>query len=229
MRPTIMEVNLKNFKENVKNIKAKLSSGTKMMPVIKANAYGTYINTRLDILSEFDIVAVAIVDEGINLRKIGFEKEIFVLNQPDVDEIDDIIKYHLTVGICSSEFARKIGEKQEKVKIHIEIGTGMGRTGIHPSRTAEYMDLLQNYQNIEIEGIYTHMSSADTDFEYTKKQVSSFEEAVQVAKNKVPNLKYIHSSASNGLINFPEAQYNLVRPGMILYGYESGEGILRKN
>ena len=76
MRPTIMEVNLQNFKENVKNIQAKLSSGTKMMPVIKANAYGTYINTRLDILNEFDIVAVAIVDEGINLRKIGFEKEI---------------------------------------------------------------------------------------------------------------------------------------------------------
>ena len=88
---------------------------------------------------------------------------------------------------------------------------------------------LQNYPNIEIEGIYTHMSSADTDFDYTKKQINSFEEAVQVAKSKVPNLKYIHSSASNGLINFPEAQYNLVRPGMILYGYESGEGILRQN
>ena len=91
MRPTVMEVNLQNFKANVEAIKSKLSSGTKMMPVIKANAYGTYINTRLDAINEFEIVAVALVQEGAFLRKIGYEKEIFVLNQPDTDEIEDIV------------------------------------------------------------------------------------------------------------------------------------------
>lgn len=228
MRPTVMEVNLQNFRYNINSIKSKLSNKTKIMPVIKANAYGTYINTRLDILNEFDIVAVAVVQEGKKLRKKGYQKEIFILNQPDITEIDDIVENNLSIGICSKKFVKALGEKKEKVKIHIEIGTGMGRTGIHPDRTAEYIDLIQNYNNIEIEGIYTHMSCADTDYEYTKKQIKSFEKAVESAKNKVANLKYIHSCASNGIMNFPEAHYNLVRPGIIMYGYESGEGILDK-
>lgn len=228
MRPTMMEVNLQNFRYNIEQIRSKLSNGAKIMPVIKAKAYGTYLNTRLEVLNEFEIVAVAVVDEGICLRKLGFEKEIFVLNQPAVDEIDDIIENHLAVGICSTEFAKKLGIKKERVKVHIEIGTGMGRTGIHPDRTEEYIDLLQGYKNIEIEGIYTHMSCADVDYEYTKKQITSFEKALEIAKSKVRNLKYIHSAASNGLINFSEAHYNLVRPGMIMYGYSSGEGILEK-
>lgn len=224
-----MEVNLENFKHNVKAIQSKLSNETRIMPVIKANAYGTYINTRLNILNEFDIVAVAVSDEGEELRKIGYEKEIFVLNQPDVDEIDKIISNNLTIGVCSTGFVKALGKQKENIKVHMEIGTGMGRTGIHPDRTEEFIDLVQKYKNIEIEGIYTHMSCADTDYEYTKKQINSFGKAVEVAKRKLPNLKYIHSAASNGLINFPEAHYNLVRPGIILYGYESGEGIFRQN
>lgn len=228
MRPTLMEVNLDNFKYNINSIKSKLSSGVKIMPVMKANAYGTYINTRLDILNEFDIIAVAIVDEGVNLRKIGYEKEIFVLNQPAEEEIEQIVEGNLTIGISSTKFVEALGKREEVVKVHLEIGTGMGRTGIHPDRTEEYIELIQNYENIKIEGIYTHMSCADTDDEYTKKQIKSFEKAVKIAKNKVGHLKYIHSCASNGLVNFPEAHYNLVRPGMILYGYESGEDILSK-
>ena len=228
MRPTIMEVNLNHFWHNVKLIKSNLSSETKIMPVIKANAYGTFINTRLDVLNEFDIVAVAVVSEGATLRKIGYKKEVFVLNQPYVEEIDEIIENNLTIGISGTEFVKSLGERNEIVKVHIEIGTGMGRTGIHPKRTMEYIDLIQVYKNIKIEGIYTHMSCADTDYEYTKKQICSFEKAVKTVKNKVPDLKYINASASNGLVNFREAHYNLVRPGMILYGYESGEGILDK-
>jgi len=228
MRPTVMEVDLENFKYNIESIKKKLSAGTKIMPVIKAKAYGTYINTRLDILNEFDIVAVAIADEGVELRKIGYEKEIFILNQPYIDEIDKIIENNLIVGISGKDFVKELGNRTEKVKVHIEIGTGMGRTGIHPDRTAEYIDFINNFKNIEIEGIYTHMSSADVDDEYTKKQIYSFERAIAIANAKVENLKYIHAGASNGLINFPEAHYNLVRPGIIMYGYESGEGILRK-
>lgn len=225
MRPTRMEVNLQNFRENIRSIKSKLSNGTKIMPVIKANAYGTYLNTKVKLWDEFDIVAVAIVQEGIFLRKLGYKKEIFILNQPDVEEIDEIVAYDLTVGMSSIEFMRELGAQKAKVKVHLEIGTGMGRTGIHPERTAEFLDLLQGYDKIEIEGIYSHMSCADTNFEYTKKQIASFERAVKVIKEKIPNLKYIHMAASNGVIYFPEAHYNLVRPGMILYGYPSGDGM----
>lgn len=228
MRPTKMQINLENFEHNVKNIKSKLAKGTKLMPVIKANAYGTYLNTRLDQMNQFEIVAVAISDEGENLRKMGYNKEIFILNQPAVEEIEKIVANNLSVGICSTEFVKELGNQKKPVKVHIEIGTGMGRTGIHPNRIKEFITLIKNYENIIIEGIYTHMSSADIDFEYTQKQIQSFENVLAIAKQEIQNLKYIHMAASNGMIHFPEAHYTLVRPGMILYGYESGKGILDK-
>ena len=100
-RPTIMEIDLNALDHNITEIKNKVGSNVKLMPVIKANAYGTYINKRLDIINKFDIVAVATVDEGVDLRNIGYKKEIFVLNQPYYEEITKIIDYQLVVGISS--------------------------------------------------------------------------------------------------------------------------------
>lgn len=219
-RPTKMVINIDNFKHNIEVIKSKLNNGANIMPVVKANAYGTYLNTRLDVLNMFDIVAVATVDEGVYIRELGFKKDIFVLNQPYFEEIEKIIKSDLTIGISSDSFAKKLGEYNEKIKVHVEIGTGMGRTGINPSRVEEYINKLP--QNVIVEGVYTHMSSADNDKEYTEKQLKSFDYAVEQAK-KLVDLKYIHAAASNAIFNFNDSHYNLVRPGMIMYGYDSDE------
>ena len=227
-RPTVLEINLDNFEYNLNQIKNKLKPETKIMPVIKANAYGTYINKRLDILNKFDIVAVAIVDEGEDLRKLGYEKEIFVLNQPDINEIEKITKNNLTIGLSSIEFLKEVKKQNKDLRVHIEIETGMGRTGVTLEKIEEFIEEIKNTKNIKVEGIYTHLSSADNDEEYTKKQLKIFSEAVEKITKKINTIKYIHSSASNGIVNYPEGQYNLVRAGMILYGYESGEGIKEK-
>ena len=153
-RPIVMEIDLDNFHHNINRIRSIIGEDITIMPVVKANAYGTYLNHRLDILNEFDIVAVAIADEGEKLRNLGYKKEVFILNQPDVEEIDTIIKNDLTIGISSSEFVKFLGNRTENVKVHIEVGTGMGRTGIHPDRTAEYIDIIKAHKNICIEGIY---------------------------------------------------------------------------
>lgn len=217
-RPTRMVVNTNNFKHNIELIKSRLKNNAKIMPVIKANAYGTYLNKRLEILNMFDIVALATVDEGVEIRNLGYNKEIFILNQPYVEEIPKIIKYDLIVGISSNSFLEKLGEYKENIKVHVEIGTGMGRTGINPIRVEEYMKIIP--KNVIVEGIYTHMSSADNDKDYTEKQLKSFEIAVNKMKEFV-ELKYIHAAASNAIFNFPESHYNLVRPGIIMYGYAS--------
>lgn len=227
-RPTVLEINLDNFEYNLNQIKNKLKPETKIMPVIKANAYGTYINKRLDILNKFDIVAVAIVDEGEDLRKLGYEKEIFVLNQPDINEIEKITKNNLTIGLSSIEFLKEVKKQNKDLRVHVEIETGMGRTGVALEKVEEFIEEIKNTKNIKVEGIYTHLSSADNDEEYTKKQLKIFSEAVEKITKKINTIKYIHSSASNGIVNYPEGQYNLVRAGMILYGYESGEGIKEK-
>ena len=218
-RPTVLEVDTKAFMKNIENIQKFVSKETKIMPVIKANGYGTFLNTRLDILNQFDIVAIATVDEGVFIRQLGYQKEIFILNQPYQDEISKIIENDLIVGISSDSFAQKLGETEKEVRVHIEIGTGMGRTGINPRRAVEYLENLS--PNIKVEGVYTHLSSADCDDEYTQKQLESFEMAVAAIREKIP-LKYVHSHASNAILNFAETgSYNLVRPGLIMYGYPS--------
>ena len=223
-RPTVLEVNLDNFKYNIEQIKKFLKPETVVMPVIKADGYGTYINKRLDIINNFDIVAVAIVDEGVELRKIGYKKDIFILNQPCITEIDKIIENDLSVGLCSNEFLEEAKKKNSKLRVHIEIETGMGRTGVDLENLDSFIEKIKENSNIKVEGVYTHLSSADEDFEYTRIQLEKFEKGVEKVKENF-DIKYVHSLASNGIINFKEYQHNLVRPGIIMYGYESGNGI----
>lgn len=225
-RPVVMEVNLSDFEHNISQIRARVGEDVTIMPVIKGNAYGTYLNKKLDILNKFDIVAVATVDEGVDIRKLGYAKEIFVLNQPFETEIDKIVQYGITVGISSYAFAEQLGRIKSLVRVHIEIGTGMGRTGIHPYRVDQYIQSLP--ENIIVEGVYTHLSSADNDEEFTRNQIKSFHVAVNTIEEMLGKVKYVHCSASNGIVNYPDAHFNLVRAGLIMYGYASAEDTLKK-
>lgn len=222
-----MEVNVQAFNKNVKKIQ-EFVHNKKIMPVIKANAYGTHINKKLEIIDKFDIVAVAIIDEAIELRKNGYKKEIFVLNQPYIDELEDIIKYDITIGLSSDEFLNNIIGLKNKIKVHLEIETGMNRTGIKKEELKKIIVKIKENKNICVEGVYTHLSSADYDQEYTMMQLKKFEEAVNVVIDEFKNIKYIHSSSSNGLLNYDDKISNLVRPGILLYGYKSFEDSNKK-
>lgn len=220
MRPTVMEVNIDKFNTNIEKIKKYVGNKT-LMPIIKANAYGTYINKSIDIINKFDIVAVAIVDEAIELRKHGYKNEIFILNQPYFEEIENIIQYNITIGISDNLFLEKILKMKENIKVHLEIETGMNRTGIKIENLKNFIDKIKQKQNIIVEGCYTHLSSADYDKDYTNIQLKIFRESVKIITDNFDTIKYIHSSASNGLINYSDDISNMVRPGIIMYGYES--------
>ena len=219
MRSTIMEVSKKTFIDNINKIKEYVGD-KEIMPVIKANAYGTYLNKELDILNMFNIVAVALVQEAIELRELGYKKEIFVLNQPSINEIKDIIKYKLTIGLSSKEFLDEVIDK--KIKVHLEIETGMNRTGIKIKDLDKIIKKIKKSKLI-VEGVYTHLSSADYDKKYTLSQLNTFCIAVDIIKDNY-KIKYIHSLASNGILNYLDDITNLVRPGIIMYGYDSFNG-----
>lgn len=216
-----LEVNLGNIFHNINEIKKTVGPDVNIMPIIKDNAYGTYLNTKIKDLENFgiNIVGVAIVDEGIKLRELGYNGDILILNQPMETEIEAASKYNLIMGVGSIDFLHALGKHKHEFKIHMEIGTGMGRTGIRPSKAEEYIETSKQYANITIDGIYTHFSCSDCDEEYTKQQIRSFNIALDVAKAKLPNLRYIHCCNSAGVIDFKDAHFNLVRPGLILYGY----------
>ena len=103
----------------------------------------------------------------------------------------------------------------------------MNRTGIKLEDLPFFIEEVKKNPNITVEGVYTHFSSADNDYDYTNKQLKLFEEAIEIARKDF-TLKYIHCSASNGLINYKEDLSNMVRPGIIMYGYESFNGAKRK-
>lgn len=216
-----LQVDLDSIKNNIERIRETIGEKVEIMPIIKDNAYGTELNTQVDFFEKMDIkiVGVAIVDEGVYLRELGYKGEIFVLNQPMKNEIQAIIDNDLIIGVGSIDFLSELGKYTDKIRIHIEIGTGMGRTGIRPSRVDEYLDEAMKYNNIILDGMYTHFSCSDCDREYTLKQIESFNVALKTIQDRNISLRYIHTCNSAGIIDFPEAHFNLVRPGIILYGY----------
>lgn len=227
MGETIMEVNTNIFNNNIDLIQEYVGQ-KKIMPVIKANAYGTYINKRVDIINRFDIVAVARVDEAVELRKLGYKKDIFILNQPSIDEIKEIINYNIIIGLSSEEFLNRVLNINNQIRVHLEIETGMNRTGIQLEKLKHYVKKIRQSPNIKVEGVYTHLSSADYCVDYTNYQLNKFKDAVKIVKENFDNIIYIHSSASNGLLNYSDEISNLVRPGIIIYGYEASKNTKEK-
>ena len=226
-RQSVMEVSKTNFIYNIEQIK-KYVGNIKVMPVIKANGYGTYINKCLELIENFDIVAVACVNEGIELREIGYKGDIFVLNQPYLEDIENIVNYNIVVGVADINFIKEIGKRKDKFRVHLELETGMGRTGVYYDDLDYVMEEIKKYSNISLEGVYTHFSVADSDIDYTNKQIDVFEKSVNKIKNMFGTIRYVHCSASNGLLNFKVDTCNMVRSGIIMYGYPSSNNILSK-
>ena len=249
-RQTIMEIDTNAFKYNVNLIKEIAGENIEIMPVIKANGYGTYVNKKIDLIRDFSIVATAIVDEAIELRNVGFRNEIFVLNEPAAEDIENILEYNVSVGVCDINFienlAKRAMEQNKKAVVHLEIETGMGRTGVFVKDLDYFLNRLEEINNtynnsIVVEGIYTHFSVADSkdenNIDYTKNQIRIIEEATKIIKERINTIKYVHCSASSGLLNYINKEeennnedrkiFNLVRPGIILYGYEPYEGAFK--
>lgn len=227
MRNTVLEISRKAFLNNYESIRKYVGKEVAIMPVVKANGYGTYLNKDSELMNRFDIVAVAIVDEAVKLREYGYNNDILVLNQPYIDEIDSIVDNNIIIGISSDEFLEEVIKKNVNLRVHIELETGMGRTGVLKEKLDSFLEKL-NCSNIVVEGVYTHLSSPDIDYEFTNKQIILFEEEVLKVKEKFNNIKYIHCAASNGLLNFDIGICNMVRPGIILYGYPSAKSMISK-
>lgn len=229
MRNSFLEVDIDSISYNIAKIKKLVKNGTEVMPVIKADAYGLGALSLKKALDENNIkkVAVAIVDEAIALRKNGFNQQIIILNELLLDETKQVVDYNLTPGVSVYEIAKKINffaKKEGKIiNIHIEVDTGMGRVGLKPEDMVDFVKKVSELENIFIEGIYTHFSSADSSVEYTNKQIEIFNNVINKLKENGYDFKYKHAAASSGILEFENSRFNMVRPGLIIYGYYPSE------
>lgn len=228
-----LEIDLNKLEYNLKQIKQCMGKEIELLPVIKANAYGLGAVALKHLLERNNIkyVAVAMIKEAIELRNHGFKMPIMVLNEILEDEVEDIIKYNLTAGISTYEIARKLNkcaaDKKITVKVHIKIDTGMGRVGLIATDSSEFekdietIENIKKLDNIEIEGIYSHLASPDEEKDYTNKQISLFDNLLTKLSERNIEIKYKHILASTGITDYTYACYNMVRPGIIMYGHTS--------
>ena len=239
MSRTWAEINLDNLERNIKNLRGLLRNNAKFLGVCKANAYGHGMVQIAKKLQECnaDMIAVASVQEGIELRKKGITIPILCLGQSSSDLTNLICKYKITQTIenfeIGKEFSQKAVQLQKKVKIHVKIDTGMGRIGFfwpeegelnedEKNKTAQKILELCNLPGLEPEGIFTHFADGDNE-EYTNSQIEKFKEALEYLSNLGLKFPIAHAAASTGIIKYPYAHFDMGRFGIILYGYASTE------
>ncbi|WJE54615.1 alanine racemase [Bacillus cereus] len=231
-RDTIVEVNLDAVKHNVREFKKRVSDkNIAMMAAVKANGYGhgAVEVAKAAIEAGVNQLAVAFVDEGIELREAGVTVPILVLGYTPVEVAKDAIGYDIMLTVYRIEDLKGINEiaKQLEKKAHIQvkIDTGMSRIGLQEEEVAPFLEELKYMKYIEIEGMFTHYSTADEiNKTYTNMQTSLFEKAVNTAKEMGIHLPYIHSSNSAGSMELSNTFQNMVRVGIGIYGmYPSKE------
>ncbi|MEG1048310.1 MAG: alanine racemase [Bacilli bacterium] len=224
-RVTKLIIDKTKIKNNIDSIQNYIGDNVEIMPIIKANAYGTHINYCLDILNKFKIVGVALVDEAVTIRKSGYKGNIFVLYPPVETEYQEIIKKKLIINgsnILSLQTLNNLC-KDEVIDIHIEIETGMGRTGIKENEINDFIKSVKKLPHINIIGAFTHFASSNKDLKFTKLQIDRFNNALNIIKDNNIELKNIHVCNSGAIFTFKNSYYNMVRIGLLLYGYYPNE------
>ncbi len=220
------EIDLTNFQFNLNELKKFFHPQAEFMQIVKADAYGHgafQIATKAIKCGAVSL-GVANVQEGLLLRYQGIKIPIIILSPSLESEIEQILEYNLTPTISSIAFAEKLAQKG-KCKIHINIDTGMGRSGIIYDQALASINKIEKLKNLEIEGIFSHFSSAEEDPEFTKLQSDRFKKIISKLEVKP---KYIHISNSSGVITFPNKYANLVRLGLLSYGIYSNKALKTK-
>jgi len=221
----VAEIHLSNLKHNVQALRSLLKPGVRLMAVVKADAYGhgALPCTQAVLDAGADTLGVGIVTEGIELREQGVQSPIHVLVGVFPDEVDDLIQHNLTTTLHSQSLASILSQRAgllgKEVGVHIKVDTGMGRLGITPDQLPALVEFVAGLKNIRIESIFTHFSSADDkDPAFTKNQIEQFQDALDILKKAKLNVPLAHCANSAALLQIPESQYDLVRPGISLYG-----------
>jgi alanine racemase len=224
MRPTIAEIDLAAIRHNVRQIRSQIGPKVKMAAVVKADAYGhgAFQVSRAALQAGADFLAVALPEEGAQLRDQGFTVPILVLGLVLPEQAALLVEHHLMATVSSLEqleyLAGTAKAHAQVLPIFLKIDTGMGRIGITPDQVTPFLKTISQQSNIEIVGLFTHLASADADSKlYANSQLKDFRQAFDTI-SLPPGLKFLSAANSATIVDLPEGHFNTVRPGIILYG-----------
>ncbi|MFZ5753938.1 MAG: alanine racemase [Bacillota bacterium] len=237
-RPVWAEISLPNIIHNYREVRRLVGPAVQVMAIVKANAYGhgaVEVAKSLD-KAGADRFGVAIMNEAVQLRENGIEKPILILGWTPKEDYRRALLNGITLTVFSLEEAQELSristEMAKKAVIHLKIDTGMGRIGLRPNELSlKEIEKILSLPALEVEGIFTHMAKADEkDKSFTRQQLALFEQFVKEIEDKTGfKFKIKHAANSAAIIDHPEAYFDMVRPGIMLYGLEpSGEVELEK-
>lgn len=231
MRPTHLEVNLSQLKQNLDNIRAKVAPA-KVLVVLKANAYGHGVDGVAPFIAPFaDYIGVAIAEEGIHLRKLGVKTPILVMGGTLREQLPDFFEHNLTLAASSLDLltaADQLAEStRRRIKVHLKIDTGMERIGVREYEAEPLIEKsLSCSRFVEVEGIFTHFANSEVEDGRLKPamvsaavQLERFQEVLSIYEKRAAQHPAIRHTANSGAtLRLPQSYFDMVRPGVLFYG-----------
>jgi alanine racemase len=232
MRATRAIVHLDIFRENLRLIRRRLQQNGRSAPkiclAVKADAYGHGISPIAQAAVEegVEYLAVATVDEAITLREDDVSVPLLLYSLPIREEVPLILDHDITPLVGDLEFIRDLSaaaaSENRRLPVHLKIDTGMGRIGCRPEDAVDISLAIDRDPWLQLEGVSTHFPNADdTDPGFTNEQIALFEDAVGRIREHGIDPGIVHAANSAGLLQHPESQLDMVRPGLLAYGYYS--------
>jgi alanine racemase len=225
-RPTVATIDLGALSHNFSEVTRRIG-GRKVLAVVKAQAYGhgaVPVSRRLVELGA-SMLGVALVEEGRDLRDAGITAPILVMGPVFPEQAEAIVRLHLTPVIFTHVLADALSHAalacDRNVPVHVKIDTGMGRVGIIPEEAAGFIAGILKLKGITIEGLMTHFSDADLrDKQFATVQMDRFESLVRSLEEQGLSVALRHAANSAAVLAYDRALFTMVRPGLMLYGYD---------
>ncbi|MDD5255769.1 MAG: alanine racemase, partial [Candidatus Omnitrophica bacterium] len=223
-RPTWAEVDLTAVAHNVKAVRRLIEPHVLVMACVKADAYGhglIQVSRKL-VSCGVDYFGVASIDEGACLRQAGIRTPILILGLIQQESIPALLKFSLTPAVCEADFARALQKycrrRNSRISVHIKVDTGMGRIGVSRANAVSLAREIAGLKNVAIEGIFTHLACADTNRRFTLEQIDILKAILSEVRGLGIRIPLAHAANSMGVIGYKESHFNMVRPGLMLYG-----------
>ena len=219
-------IHLANLRHNLRIVRKIVSHDRRICLCVKADAYGHGAQEVAKVAAEEGVewLAVATVAEALALRTSGVQSSILLLSLPLPDHIDSLLEHNISSVVADlsliEEFETRAKKLNKEAEVHLKIDTGMGRIGC---ATREALDLacrIDESSFLNLEGVCTHLPLADgTDITYTNAQLADFSGCIAALKDKGIKAGIVHAANSAGIVGFPSSWFDMVRPGIIAYGY----------
>ncbi|MFT6722025.1 MAG: alanine racemase [Flavobacteriaceae bacterium] len=224
---SVLEINLSALAHNYRYIRSKLNPNTKLLGVVKANGYGSEsiaIAKKLESLG-IDYLAVAYIQEGIILREEGVKVPILVLH-PQVEQFNALISNCLEPSLYSIrtlEAFIRAAKGNENYPIHLKINTGLNRLGLSAQDFKAVFKLLDSEKSLHVKGLLSHLAASDDPLEraFTQRQINLFKDCIQIFESTLGPIEIKHLLNTSGILHYPEAQFQMARSGIGLYGYSN--------